>query len=485
MKKRNNKKIGGYGNFSRNCGENKIECPENSINFGLCVNKNKPELCNSFDYDYNNVDEVSLPNLCVNDVVEYNQNVIRGKEKRYSPDNFIKPCVNIHEDNKITVIENETGDDIPNNFSIITLNAMGIYRGKDPVDTSEDGTYIGDNPILILMSLRAKIVREFLKKEQPDIICFQEMSEHFFKFLYKDGLDTIYPHYYEKNITEGMMKRDESKDIDVFILSKYNPKKISIYALTGNLDYTDSLGVFEFNNLIVIDVYLQAGSKASPGQKYFWKDFSRCRSQQLGFIKNLIQTYIETKGVIVLGDFNFDINSIGTDDAVNWPESTILQSLNMMDSWLEANNNPQKLSPEWEMGLTENTKTNTLRFNSKLEEKMYRYDAIFYNNKLRVMDSQVILNKGMPLTEIKDIQSYEEIIIPNSIKKNSNLMSKIIKNDKGTYDLFASDHFGVMSVFSFNSGGKKVTKKRKTTRKKTHKKYKNKSKKIYRKIYKR
>ena len=483
MKIKHNKK-GGYGKFSRNCDINKIECPDNTINFGLCVNKNRPELCNSFEYDYTNIDEVSLPNLCVDDVVEYNQNVIRGKEKRYSPDNFIKPCVNMAEDNKMTIIENETGDDIPANFSIITLNAMGIYRGKETIHVTEDGSYMGESPVLILMSLRAKIVRTFLQQEQPDIICFQEMSEHFFTFLYKDGLDRIYPHYYEKNITEGMIKREASKDIDVFILSKYNPKKISIYALTGNLDYTDSLGVYEFNNLIVLDVYLQAGSKASPGQKYFWKDFSRCRSQQLGFVKKIIQSYIETKGVIVLGDFNFDINSIGTDDADNWPESKILQSLNMNDSWLEANNNPEKMSSNWELGLTENTKVNTLRFNSKLEEKMFRYDAIFFNNKLNVLHSQVIFNKGQPLTELKDIQAYEEVIIPNSIKKNSNLMSKIIKNDRNTYDLFASDHFGVISMFSFNSGGKKYIKKKKNKSKKSKKyikKKKNKSKKYIKK----
>ena len=101
-----------------------------------------------------------------------------------------------------------------------------------------------------------------------------------------------------------------------------------------------------------------------------------------------------------------------------------------------------------ENGLTENTKVNTLRYNSKLEDKMFRYDAIFSNDKLNVIDSKVIFNEGVPLTEPSDIIAYENIIIPNSVKSNPKLMNKIKKNNNGTYDLFASDHFGVISQFN-------------------------------------
>ena len=293
------------------------------------------------------------------------------------------------------------------------------------------------------MSLRCKIVRDFLILHKPDMICFQEMSEAFFRFLYTDKLKQIYP-YFEEDLSE---MKHRQKDIEVFLLSKFKPKKVSVFALNGNLDYTDSIGVYEFNNLVVVDVYLQAGSRASPGQKYFWKDFSRCRSQQLGFIKNQIQPFMQQNmGVVVLGDFNFDINSIGTEDEENWPEGIILKSIGLIDSW-QTFHNPAPHTEEWKEGLTENTELNTLRYNSKLEPKMFRYDAIFSNDILKVTDSEVIFNKGIPLTSKKEIDAYESIIIPKSVK--STHMSRIVKNEHGGYNLFASDHFGVMSTFTF------------------------------------
>jgi exonuclease III len=430
----------GGGSFTRKCGKGKIECSKDTINFGLCV-KN-PDTCNTLDYDPTNKDEIDLPEFCVDDVVEFADDVIRGKEKRYSPHNFIKPCSNAEQ---VTVIDNQTGDSVPNSFSIITMNAMGIYRGDDPIEMDQHNNYTGTNESLLLMSLRCKIVHDFLIKNKPDMVCFQEMSEAFFKFLYTPELKNVYPHFYENDLTT---MKQRNKDIDVFILSKYRPKKISVVALAGNLDYTDSIGIYEFNNLVVVDVYLQAGSRASPGQKYFWQDFSRCRSQQLGYIKKQIAPFMN-KGVIVLGDFNFDINSIDTEEESNWPEGTILKGLGLTDSWQSFHENPEPGSSKWKSGLTENTETNTLRYNSKLEPKMFRYDAIFSNSKIKVTDSKVVFNDGIPLRTTKENEAYESVIIPKSVKSNPKLRSKIIKNDSGGYDLFASDHFGVMSTFVY------------------------------------
>lgn len=435
----------GGGKFTRKCSQGKLECPRDSVNFGLCVSS--PDLCNTLDYDPNDKKSISLPEFCMDDIVEFADDIIRGKEKRYSPHNFIKPCSNKDDTDNIVII-NETGDTIPNNFNIITMNAMGIYRGKDQIEVDKDGIYTGTNDSLILMSLRCKIVRDFLLKEKPDMICFQEMSETFFQFLYTEKLKEIYPYFYESDLTH-MKKR--SKDIEVFILSKYKPKKITVVPLIGNLDYTDSVGIYEFNNLVIVNAYLQAGSKASPGQKYFWQDFSRCRSQQLGYIKNKIAPFMnKNMGIIVLGDFNFDINSIGTEDETNWPEGSILKGLGLTDSWNHFHRNPEPNTQIWKDGLTENTEENTLRFNSKLEPKMFRYDAIFSNSKLTVRNSNVVFNKGIPLSSENEISAYESVIIPNSVKSSPKLMSKIIKNKSGGYDLFASDHFGVLSEFTFN-----------------------------------
>ena len=441
--------------FLRKCSKEKIECKDDTINFGLCVNKKKSKLCNSINVDYFDKNIVSLPELHIKDFVEYNNDIIKGKEKGYFQDNFIKPCINNINDNKnLTIIKNKKSSKIPEEFSIITINAMGIYRDNDPIIINKNGSYSGKNSTLLLMSLRAKILRDFLNNNEPDIICFQEMSQEFFNFLYIDILKKIYPYYFEKNL--GDLIQNRNKDIEVFIISKYNPGKISIYQLTGNLNYTDSLAVYEFSNLIVINVYLQAGSKSSPGQKYFWKDYSRCRSQQIKFIKNIIDSY-KNKPIILLGDFNFDLNSIYLKDNKDWPEANILNNIGLQDSWFLANINSKS-----NLGLTENTEINTLRWNSKLENKMFRYDGIFSNDKLEILDSKVILNEGYSLDD-KYTKAYEDIIIPNRIKKDPKLLSKIKKNKFGKYDIFVSDHFGVMSKFKINKISKKISKK--TTKK--------------------
>jgi len=432
-------------NYTMKCGRGKKECPKNSINFGLCMNnKDFTSNCSNLNYDYQNKSLVSLPQICVNDVIEYNNDIIRGKEKGYAPDHFLEPCINNSEENT-TVIENQVGDTIPSTFSIVTLNAMGIYRGE-PVEIN-NGKYNGNNPALILMSLRAKIIRDYLTSEKPDIICFQEMSQVFLDLLYTVELKKIYPHYYEKNLNKPMTNREPTKDIEVFIMTKYEPKKVSVYALKGNLNYTCSLGIYEFNNLVIFNAYMQAGSKNSAGQKYFWKNYSRCRGQQFSFIKNLIEKYKKERsgGIILLGDFNFDINVIGTPDKDEWPESNVLKNIGLTDSWLSKH----KSKKHWGAGLTENTEINTMRFNSKLEEKMYRYDGVFFNkDKMTVVNSKTILTDGVNLAD-KYNYAYENEIIPKFVKSNEELMRKIKTNHDGGYDIFASDHFGVYSSFRY------------------------------------
>ena len=71
---------------------------------------------------------------------------------------------------------------------------------KESQEGIKEGNYLGNNPKLLIMSLRAKMIRDWLKSETPDIVCFQEMSIFFFNFLYTDELDQIYPYFYEKDI---------------------------------------------------------------------------------------------------------------------------------------------------------------------------------------------------------------------------------------------------------------------------------------------
>ena len=132
---------------------------------------------------------------------------------------------------------------------------MGIYRNEN-------------ESIYNLMKLRAWWLSQYIIAEQPDILCFQEMSQTFLNFFYKEKIKELYPYSYEQDISNEYLLEHRQKDIEVYIISKIPLKKVTIYPLEGNIDYTNFLGVYEFNNLIVFNVYLQAGSTKSLGQKY-------------------------------------------------------------------------------------------------------------------------------------------------------------------------------------------------------------------------
>ena len=236
-----------------------------------------------------------------------------------------------------------------------------------------------------------------------------------------------------------------NKEIEVFMISKFQPKKITVQALRGNLGYTNSLMMIEYNNLIILNIYLQAGSKSSPGQSLKWIHYSRCRMQHLELIKSMIQKTILEKPTIVLGDFNFDLN--GSLD--EWPEKKNLDNLNLSDSWNEYAREKGKNIKD---GLTEDTDINSMRWNSKFEEKKYRYDGILYNKcKLSLKKTKVILKTPLKLIGKfeKYNKDYEDSILPRNGKENSKLVKTEVKG-KNIYDLFFSDHFGVCSEFVMN-----------------------------------
>jgi hypothetical protein len=245
----------------------------------------------------------------------------------------------------------------------------------------------------------------------------------------------IYPYVYENPIII-----EKGKDIDCCVISKFIPKKITMQNLTGILSYPNTLQIIEFENLVIFNCYLQAGSKASPGQITKWMHYSRCRSQYFEYIKKLIEEYeSNNKGIILLGDLNFNLNGTIND----WPELKSFNKMGLDDSWITTN--------PGQPGLTEDTTKNFMRWNSKFEEKEYRYDAILYNKKLRPTSSTIFGDVSKKLIkESNDI--YEKVIIPENNRSDPRLIksSTYINNQgemKNEYELFISDHFGVLSSF--------------------------------------
>lgn len=387
-------------------------CASSTVNLGLCVNDEK--ICNKPNYELSKVELPTTKDITEEESVEIESLKANGLKKGYIEDYLLKPCY--LQSNKPTVYTNDFK--IPSNeFSIITLNCMGIYRGSPDV--------------LNLMKKRMELLQKEILELKPDILCFQEMSETAFGHLYTGELTQIYKFYYEKDLT---LAKSRNKDIEVFVISKYPIKKVTIYQLEGNLAYTNSLGVYEFGNLVVINGYFQAGSKKSPGQKYKANNYSRCRIHEFLFVNSLIKSLDKSKDlpVILLGDFNFDLNG----DVEEWPELKHLKNLKLKDSWIDAN--PRV---DINLGNTEETNINTMRWNNKFEEKHFRYDAILYRN-LECIKSSVVFNSPYLLEEPELIESYEQ-----SIVSKDKVGDERIKKSNGKYELFISDHFGVLSQF--------------------------------------
>jgi hypothetical protein len=242
---------------------------------------------------------------------------------------------------------------------------------------------------------------------------------------------------------------------------------------------------------------MQAGSEISPGQKYKWENYARCRRQQLMFIKQKIEEINASssvpKAIVVLGDFNFELNSIAyqttkdpnghliyepSSSDMKWSEHKFLvgpRGLNLYDSYKELHNDD--MDKTIREGLTENTDINTFRYLGKLEKKELRYDGIFFNDLLEPIESNVVNNTP---TKLNADESTVQLFGSNGINDYANNVEKynrqyakyMIFDPKGNvkadekkqtffdtekgrellrdgYELFVSDHFGVMTTFRF------------------------------------
>lgn len=405
-------------------------CSEDTNNIGLCVSN--LDDCN-IDYKLYDKSKYEIPEIIWTDTQEDQEEkeiYDKAEQKGYVSGNLINSC---YIQSKEPVIYNyNDGENVKEIFSIITLNVMSIYRnGKD------------DEAVLDIMRLRAQMLIDFIIKYKPDILCFQEMSAYFFKFLYEDNeiIRNIYPYYYEDRFSHQLLEdRNKHSRIETVVLSKYKANKVRLYELEGNLNYTNSMLVVEYNNLVVFNCYCQAGSISSNGQKYKWKHYSRCRKQQYSFIKSLVDEYNNQKAVVILGDFNADLNNPEL-----FPEIKLLNSFGFNDSWIQANNHRNPIE-----GSTENTDINTLRYNNKFQNKHYRYDAILYNDKLDTISSFVFGDESKILTNKNDNRLYELVFISDINDPRLKIICKDNEN-KNIYDLFISDHFGVLSQFKFVS----------------------------------
>ena len=308
---------------------------------------------------------------------------------------------------------------IPTKFKIISYNCW--WSMKVTGDATKDAFHCR------FFEIRMNDIARIINESEADIVCLQEVGELTFEIL-EPLLKTKYPYYYE--IPFNCDKNDKGprgRSLETVCFSKFQAKGFKLFNVQGNLHYNNSMLMLEFDNLIVFNVYLQAGTRNSPGQKDLWFNYSRCRYNEYLAIGKYLKNNNNIKPIIVLGDFNTNLNG----NIKEWPELKAFKELNLQDSWLEKYDDKG--------GFTENTRINLMRWNVKFEEKIYRIDGIFYTkDKLKTNEIKIIGDAPIDIDE--DMQKkYEDIRIPNKPNK-----AELIRKN-GVLQLWPSDHFAVIA----------------------------------------
>ena len=200
------------------------------------------------------------------------------------------------------------------------------------------------------------IIENILLSE-ADIICLQEVGKLTFDLIYP-LIQSTYPYFYENPLNfDSSNTGVRGRNLETVCVSKYPALSFKLFSVEGNLSYNNSMLMIEFDTFVVFNVYLQAGTRNSPGQRDLWFNYSRCRYNEYMSIKNYIDYNHISKPIIVLGDFNTNLNG----EPNEWPELKAFGLMNLDDFWLK--------KYDITSGLTEDTDINHMRWNVKFEEK--------------------------------------------------------------------------------------------------------------------
>jgi len=340
----------------------------------------------------------------------------------------------------------KTFDVVPDSFSLLTYNIWGLAVRPN---------------LRKLFGLRKDLLIKTLKSLNSDMMCLQEMSD----FSYNELQDYIKTYKFASEVPYPAKNPERNHSVDVYFMSKYQPRRVVVYGLPGVLGYANALLVVEYPNLIIFNIYSQAGSKLSIGQEDTWIHYSRCRYDLMNIIYDLIKADYADDNVVVCGDFNFHQDGRRSD----WPELEMIEKfkkIGFVDTYRKVNK---------DRGLTEDTDKNLMRWNQKLIEKKLRFDAILYRARPTgwLVNKSKVIGKDLEYLNAEDSQwFYDNVSEAHKFGGVSKL--KGVKHNaagKMLIPINASDHFGVVTDFKLSKRMNRKTSKVSGSKKgKTYKK---------------
>eukprot|EP01006_Ploeotia_vitrea_P002062 TRINITY_DN106334_c0_g1_i1.p1 TRINITY_DN106334_c0_g1~~TRINITY_DN106334_c0_g1_i1.p1 ORF type:complete len:333 (+),score=33.08 TRINITY_DN106334_c0_g1_i1:38-1036(+) len=294
-------------------------------------------------------------------------------------------------------------EDSPQTLKVVTFNVYGV-------DADEKFSF---------RSERLPHIIRTLQQLNADVMCIQECSQAVVDALYHQFKDS----YFFAELTDLKQKwvKDRNITCEAYIISRIKPTQITFNALGPMKAYCPSSTVCEFKDFVVLNNHLRAG------------DASRARIEQIGYVSELIEMYqAQGKCVILAGDFNFHLDG----EVEQWPETDAVkqmkQKYNMRDVW-------ETCCPS-EVGATESTSQNLMRWNLKQKNKEYRYDAIFCSTEYE--PESVALVGVSPIFLLSAEQ--EALFMEEHVNKKGLCIDKLRCDDDGKLQWWPSDHFGLV-----------------------------------------
>ena len=172
------------------------------------------------------------------------------------------------------------------NIKLITQNLLGLSNDE------------------FFLEKRIPYMIKNLSKLKADVYILQEVSNC---ILEKFKSCSEFKNYYFSIDTIENVKNTQLQSL---IISKIKPIEFKNFYIGGISNYMNCFSIIRFNNLIIVNIYVQAGNYDSPYLENSWRKFQKCRINNIKYIKKYIHKkyFAKCKNIILTGDFNFDIN---------------------------------------------------------------------------------------------------------------------------------------------------------------------------------
>jgi len=275
------------------------------------------------------------------------------------------------------------------------------------------GSMVEDRIPMIKSILQSKSVK-------PDIICLQSVSKDMLESFEKEPF--FAKKYLFSEVSRDINWKNRSYVTTVTLTSIPTlESKLSIFTLRGNRNY--SCTITDLGSFVVININLQETPFGLWGKKR--KPFSICRFEMLELIYKLIADDFAGKSIVLCGGFHFNI-----DKAIREEIGVLkLEKLQLKDIWNDVHPNLP--------GFTEDTCSNTSYWNITQKFKRKRTDGFLYRGD-NILRYNITMFGTEPNTHIP-IDSLGNLIEKFKLKPY-----KIIKNQYGEMDWWASTHYGLL-----------------------------------------